>query len=58
MDYDSNGDDEDRIQWTAARYLPVDKFDCYRRRDKCMLPLKDSEPNVSESHLRTNIDYF
>ena len=35
----------------------VDKFDCYHR-DKCTLPLKDSEPNVSESHLRTNIDYF
>ena len=35
----------------------VDKFDCYRC-DKCILPLKGSEPNVSESQLGINIDCF
>ena len=36
----------------------VDKFDCYHHQDKCIFPLKNSEPNVSENHLRTNIDNF
>ena len=35
-----------------------DKFDCYRQQDKCNLPPKDSEPNVSESHVRANIYCF
>ena len=47
------------VKLDAERFdICVDKFDCYCHRHKCLVPLKDSEPNVSESHFRTNIDYF